>query len=256
MIPRCYAYFKMPNSTSNYRDILYNQYLSLGFQKINSENFTRTAFVYDVNFRHVLSALHKDAAILDIGCGMGHFLYYLKSKGYSNFLGVDIGSEQIQFCVDHVSRKVKLINNLLEFLGTQEDGYDLIVMNDSLEHFNKEEVMQILRGVFLSLKVNGTLFIKTPNMGNIFAASSRYIDFTHEVGFTEISLDQLLKSAGFTQIRFLNEALFISSWYKRCLFFCLREIYFKLLKFMIFLDRPGDNYPTIYSKNIIAIAKK
>ena len=192
-MPRCYVCSKMANSTSNYRNILYNRYLSLGFQKINSEHFTKTAFVYDVNFRYVLSALHKDAAILDIGCGMGHFLYYLKSKGYNNFLGVDIGPEQIQFCVNHISRKVKLINDLAEFLGTQEDCYDLITMNDNLEHFKKEEVIQILRGVFLSLKANGTLFIKTPNMGNIFAASSRYIDFTHEVGFTEISLDQILK---------------------------------------------------------------
>ncbi|MCR8454597.1 MAG: class I SAM-dependent methyltransferase [Crenarchaeota archaeon] len=48
----------------------------------------------------------RDARILDIGCGMGHFLYFLKEEGYRNFLGVDISREQVNFVRKYITDKV------------------------------------------------------------------------------------------------------------------------------------------------------
>src|SRR3989442_10586296 len=31
----------------------------------------------------------KDARILDVGCGAGHFLYFLKARGYTAMTGID-----------------------------------------------------------------------------------------------------------------------------------------------------------------------
>lgn len=43
----------------------------------------------------------KDTRILDLGCGMGHFLYFLKANGYNNYLGIDFCDENIKFCRDN-----------------------------------------------------------------------------------------------------------------------------------------------------------
>src|SRR5438445_12979718 len=34
----------------------------------------------------------RKAKILDLGCGMGHFLYFLKQAGYANHWGIAIGA--------------------------------------------------------------------------------------------------------------------------------------------------------------------
>ena len=41
--------------------------------------------------------------ILDIGCGCGHFLYYLNNKGYTNFSGIDISAQQVKYCEENIT---------------------------------------------------------------------------------------------------------------------------------------------------------
>ena len=39
--------------------------------------------------------------------------------------------------------------------------------------------------------------MRTPNMANLFGVYSRYLDYTHQWGFTEFSLFQWLRQGGF-----------------------------------------------------------
>ena len=68
---------------------------------------------------------------------MGHFLYYLKEKGYTNFFGIDIEENQIEFCRRNFTENVETAN-VLDYLKNCESIYDTIVMNDVIEHIKKK----------------------------------------------------------------------------------------------------------------------
>ena len=61
--------------------------------------------------------------------------------------------------------------------------------------------MDALIKMHACLKRGGFLYVKTPNMANPFVnTAGRYIDFTHEVGFTEKSLRQVIEAAGYGRV--------------------------------------------------------
>jgi hypothetical protein len=80
-------------------------------------------------------------------------------------------------------------------------------MFDLLEHFQKNKIIELLKLVNDSLSSVGKVVIRTPNMGSIIASQGRYLDFTHETGFTSESLRQVLSEAEFTSIIFFNSAI-------------------------------------------------
>ena len=56
---------------------------------------------------------------------------------------------------------------------------------------------------------------KVENMASLTAISKRYDDFTHEIGFTEHSLSQVLTIAGFDEVRirpFRTPPIGVKSW--------------------------------------------
>ncbi len=184
------------------REEYFREYFESIFK--NSNTFSKKEYEihckeYESNYGKFLP-IKKDAVILDVGCGAGHFLYYLKKKGYTNFLGVDISSQQIEFCKKNISVNVTRLD-IFEFLQNKENIYDVIVANDFLEHLSKDKVIGFLNLTFRALKTKGKIILKTPNLGNPFAIRLRYADFTHEIGVTEKSLYQILWIAGFRNIR-------------------------------------------------------
>lgn len=79
--------------------------------------------------------LPKDAKILDLGCGPGYFLDEMKTREYTNVVGVTLSQGDIKICEDkgHVIKKYDL-----SFLP-QKDGYidesvDFIFLRHALEH--------------------------------------------------------------------------------------------------------------------------
>ncbi len=153
---------------------------------------------YDLNYGPFLPA-DKNANILDAGSGAGHFLYFLEKKGYKNFFGIDISRQQVDFCKQNVSNRVDKAD-IFEFLSGKPGFYNAIIMNDLLEHVPKDNIIKLLSLVNNALTPTGKIIIKTPNMGNPFALALRYNDFTHNIGFTEKSLRQVLWMAGFRKM--------------------------------------------------------
>lgn len=226
---------------------VYDKYLSSHFLKHNDANPLNWHWQsYDQIYGKYLPK-NKNAKILDIGSGQGQFLYFLQKKGFSDFFGVDISKEAVTFCQKKVTKKVKLISDLKKFLKNYQNRFDLIVLNDVLEHFPKKEIIPNLELIYKGLKKDGQLFIKTPNAVNLTGLCLRYQDFTHEISFTENSLAQVLKIAGF-------ENFFI---------FGPREghplkekFHRQLMNFIFRLERGGLVNPKIFTTVLIAIAKK
>lgn len=159
---------------------------------------------FKANFQKLLPK-DNNARILDIGCGSGHFLKYIDLLGYSDYLGVDISEEQINYCKRYVTNKVLLNSDLNKFLNSKAGVYDFIMINDVIEHFEKDEILSILSSVYKSLKKNGRVIIKTANLKSRWGASVRFMDFTHTIGFTEESLKQVLYLSGFKKINIVRE---------------------------------------------------
>ncbi len=183
------------------RKKLFNDYFNSIYAHSNTfsdEEYKNSDIDFDLHYSIFLPE-EKDAPILDIGCGTGHFLHYLKKRGHSNFLGIDISESQVEFCRNRITANVKTAD-AFEFLAEKTDAYSVISSNDVIEHISKEKVIPFLELIYNSLKPDGILLLKLPNMSNPFSIDSRYRDFTHECGFTEESIYQVLYMAGFQNI--------------------------------------------------------
>ena len=78
-------------------------------------------------------------------------------------------------------------------------------MNHVLEHLEKESIIEILSKIKEHLlDKDGKLLITVPNAQSNTGCYWAYEDFTHNTLFTAGSIDFVLKSAGFSNISFLD----------------------------------------------------
>jgi len=186
------------------------------FDEILSETYVRTLFSrihastpeeFESYARHCLACYapllpaDRAAPILDLGCGMGHFLYFLKQQGYTGHWGIDSGADQVAFCRERVTDRVERTTDTVGYLRDRPGRFAAIVCNDVLEHLADEALFPLLDAVRGALAPGGRLIASVPNAACITALTTRYADLTHKRLFTEGSLTQLLLSAGFEDVR-------------------------------------------------------
>lgn len=234
-----------------FRSKLYSKYNSSLYGGKNKTDFESWYESFEREYSDILPN-NKHASILDVGCGMGHFVSYLRHKGFQNVIGVDHSAEQVKCCLS-AGLPVIQIDDVFEFLKSQKNTFDLIMMSDVLEHFDKDEVVQVLEDLRDALKEGGALVLRVPNMSSIYGLHGRYIDFTHEVGFTESSLNQVLMCTGFTLIRIRDNKIPFGFAPKRFARWLLFWMWRKVLN-LIFLIEVGEDRPRLYGKTLIAIA--
>ncbi len=184
----------------DYRTRIYNQYASK-FQKVPSvfdeKEAIRWGRAYDTYLGKWLPK-HKSAAILDLGCGGGKLLHFLKGRGYVNIQGIDVSPEQVSLARQVTDNVIE--GDAIDFLKEQKKRYDLITGLDIIEHFKKEEVLLFLDACYSALKGGGRLILQTPNAESPWGAMHRYNDLTHELAFNPFLLEKLLTLAGFSEI--------------------------------------------------------
>ncbi|MBU1130835.1 class I SAM-dependent methyltransferase [Patescibacteria group bacterium] len=181
------------------RQQLFDKFLSGGFlenQRPDSQN--KLAERYRVNYQKWLPE-NKEAAILEIGFGLGAFLKYLEEEQYINYSGVEISREMYEYA-RQATDKIFLIDSLEDYLKDKKQQFDFIILNDVIEHQEKEKIIPLLKLFRASLKTSGRLIIKTNNAAALTGCRMRFEDFTHELAFTEYSLRQALRAAGFKKI--------------------------------------------------------
>lgn len=150
------------------------------------------------------TAADKNLKILDIGCGLGQFLGYLKKQGFTNLYGIDINDESISTCKKN-GLDVAQISDIREFAGNSIEKYDRIVMSHVLEHIDKDLIIDTLIHIKKYLLKDGGIFLlMVPNAQSYTGTYWRYEDFTHTILFTGGSCYYVLKSAGFSTIEFID----------------------------------------------------
>ncbi|OGH68564.1 MAG: hypothetical protein A3J66_03145 [Candidatus Magasanikbacteria bacterium RIFCSPHIGHO2_02_FULL_47_14] len=237
---------------------LFDRYISTHFGYTHSpEEIQREYKVRRRYFRKNYAShlpKNKNARIVDAGCGMGDFLFFLQREGYTNFLGVDISTEVVSFCQKQGFATEQ--HDLHSFFHDRRNEFDAIVFNDIIEHLTKDVIVELLEKMFVALRPGGVLCIKTPNMSNwMTAAGGRYIDFTHEIGFTQESLSQVARLAGFSDVTVYGLAIYV--FYENPLNYPAWLLSMLIQSYMLITTRLyGRKTTTIFSKDILVICKK
>jgi 2-polyprenyl-3-methyl-5-hydroxy-6-metoxy-1,4-benzoquinol methylase len=186
----------------DYRSRLYQRYVT---QQVNVDidslkRSVRAGFPF---YRRLISRyvpVDRTARILDLGCGYGPLLHELRRAGYTNITGVDASPEQVKMAkalgLDCVNQG-DLSANLAE---APVGSLDVISAIDVLEHFSKDEIIELLDKIYSALKPGGVFILHVPNGEAIFAGKIFFGDFTHQTAFTRKSIRQAAFACGFTSV--------------------------------------------------------
>lgn len=198
----------------------------------------------------------KNAKILDIGCGDGKFLFFLQQKGYTAIEGVELSSQQAKEAKKRLNCPIHVVEDTSAFLQRNSSTYQMIALNDLLEHIPKQETLNFLRAVLEALQPGGNTVINVPQVSGFTSLFCRYNDFTHETIFTELSLKQVVSLAGFSDIRFIRQKWPLK-WTPRHLSYRLvRFLWYSILKLIYTIESPGEKHPGSFQSRLVASASR
>jgi cyclopropane fatty-acyl-phospholipid synthase-like methyltransferase len=178
----------------------YDQYLSKYYSQNTARLEWNAAAVLDHHGAHLPA--NKDAAILEIGPGTGALMLHLRNQcGYRDVRAVDISPEVVSVCNTALPGSTELVADTATYLESQPEQFDLILLVHTLEHVPKEQVLPLLRAIHAALKPGGKLVVEVPNSEHpVVGTRNRYADFTHTIGFTDLSLKFVLQNSGFERV--------------------------------------------------------
>jgi SAM-dependent methyltransferase len=113
-------------------------------------------------YRYIIDRLGMDPKkiqLLDIGCGAGYFLSYLKERGV-NSKGLDTNPNTVRYCID---RGLCVASG--DLMEEEDEQYDVIVLFDVLEHLL--DPISIMRAAAKKLKNKGYVVIFTTNIHSV-----------------------------------------------------------------------------------------
>jgi 2-polyprenyl-3-methyl-5-hydroxy-6-metoxy-1,4-benzoquinol methylase len=181
-----------------YRERLFRSYDSFASELEPSEDDRLAWFAEYVSrcYLPYLANLNREtASLLDIGCSRGYALAALAAVGFKNVHGIDFSPGDLAIARRVVPDAELECVGALDYLPRRAEAFDVVLMKAVLEHTPKVEVVPLLEAIAGALKPGGLALIDVPNMDWLFASHERYLDFTHESGFTSESLRQVAMTA-------------------------------------------------------------
>jgi len=224
-------------------------------REFNVDEYTKTTARFQKVYEPLV--IQKEARVLDVGCGDGHFLHYLKSRGLTHLNGIDSSEDRLERCREHVTPNVYKAD-AFEFLSQHPGAYDLVSCNHMIEHFTDPTLYTLMERLVGAMAPGGQLLITTPNATTPWAGHTLYTDLTHVRLFSTDSLTQLLNVFGIEAQCYPEEPVAYD------LGTTLRWILWKLWKPWIQLSfrvqvggtRSRQKTPFLVSANIYAIGRK
>ncbi|MBI1977730.1 MAG: class I SAM-dependent methyltransferase [Candidatus Omnitrophica bacterium] len=185
-------------------------------KKIYLQEGIRGVFVKEFEKRlNKIEALvgHKTGNLLDVGCGMGHFLEIARTRGWKA-KGLDISEAASQAAKETYSLEVRV--GTLENAPFESSEFDVITLWDVIEHIRRP--IENMRAANRIIRKGGIVVLKTPDEESFFKQAGRtcyklfgkrgsfllnYVYYTpHYFSYTKRTIEMLLRRSGFELLEF------------------------------------------------------
>lgn len=170
---------------------------------IDPRNLSRgRAGLYEGSYGWLVNPLPKGSKVLDLGCGTGFFLAWLKRKPGVVPYGTDSSTSQVEVARKSLPGVEIECEDGLAYIKQRPSTFDAIFCFDVLEHIPDEDVLlEWCETARAALKPGGLFCFRSPNGAHLLNPRIRYIDLTHARSFTRNSALQLMRSARFENIK-------------------------------------------------------
>lgn len=244
--------------STKYRETLYSNYHTTQSGRASltdaSSLFNREKWRFSREILTHFTGVKKDAKIYDLGCGSGSLIQLLKENNYVHLKGLDLSSEQVKIAHEFGVNEVEE-GDAIEFLKQSNELFDVIVGTDIIEHFTKDELVELLKMIHSKLAPNGKAIFRTPNLDSLFASVFANGDFTHENYLNSSSAQQVMLACGFQMVEVhasdVSTQNPIKEIFRKAIYFHYK-LWFKLMLFAT--GRSTRNI--ILTPNMIITAKK
>jgi 2-polyprenyl-3-methyl-5-hydroxy-6-metoxy-1,4-benzoquinol methylase len=241
-----------------YRKVLYANYHTTqsGRASLTSAEslFLREKRQFESEILPLLHTVSKSARIFDMGCGSGSLLKGLKEAGYTNLIGMDLSEEQVNMAHEFGVSEV-VLGDAMQFFRGSEEQFDIITGMDIIEHFTKDELVELLQLIQSKLKKGGMAIFRTPNMDAPIATAFAIGDFTHENYLNASSAEQVMLSCGFVDVNVKPSFMRVNGFLKERLRSVLYRIMSLRLKLQLFATARSTQ-KVLFTPNLIIVGVK
>jgi 2-polyprenyl-3-methyl-5-hydroxy-6-metoxy-1,4-benzoquinol methylase len=241
----------------DFRDTLYEQYFKTQAGRRISDTEGSDLKSHWTQLDHEVLPLlpvNKSVSILDIGCGYGSLIMLLKNKGYTDVRGIDISPGQVEKAHELGVTEVSLAN-VFDYLADKPAQFDVITGIDIIEHFSKDELLNLLNAIKSSLKPGGVAIFRTPNMDAPIASAYAYGDYTHQCLLNYSSARQIMLASGFNGVEILPSYMGVSGALKNA----VRSFLWGIVQFqhkLILFASGRSGREVLFTPNIVIKVRK
>ena len=182
----------------DYRDRLFASYSLSHVAHLDLDEEAKKDWFFEYTAKNYLPIIeHFDrtrAEVLELACNRGYLLRALSTLGFQRLHGIDLSPDDVARARDLAPHADVSCGDIFDYLEQKTEQFDLIILKALLEHIPKGRIIPLLEAIRSSLRPGGMVLIDVPNMDWLLAAHERYMDFTHETGFTKESLGQVMRN--------------------------------------------------------------
>lgn len=235
-----------------------DQYKELRGDFLDGDDQIKQDFFNDlVQYRYIKHIEnYKNKKVLEIGCNKGYLLKTLQENGFNSLYGIDLSQSDLD-----IAQKRTSLNTLKKedlFIELKENKFDVIISKDVMEHVIKEKQEEFVKSVYQALNEGGggVAIIQVPNMDWLMSNHERYMDFTHEVGYTRESFGDVFRLY-FKDVSVLPASyVFTNSLKRKIIFGFIRPLVLKVIRFILKIVGEGASDVWFEHREIMVVAKK
>jgi 2-polyprenyl-3-methyl-5-hydroxy-6-metoxy-1,4-benzoquinol methylase len=243
---------------SDYRRRLFSTYNATHIAYLDADDEAKLEWFSKYaasNYLPLLAEMDKTRVdVLEVACNKGYLLKALSTHGFRNLYGVDLSPDDVAKARAIVPEAAISYADANAYLDEQAGRFDIIILKAMLEHVPKQETLPLLEKIRAALKTGGLVIIDVPNMDWLFASHERYMDFTHETGFTRDSLAQLMRNV-FDSVRIVKSTPVIERGLKTRIGSLLRPAVISLASILLRIIGEGASEVWWHSRSIIGTGR-
>jgi len=152
-------------------------------------NVGKRCILRDALKRHIDTKSSSEREILDVGCGPGGNMLFLKEFG--NVVGLDSSNEALKYAREEAYKN--LVLGFVEELPFSNDSFDIVTALDVIEHIENDT--QALKEIFKVLKPGGLLLLTVPAHKWLWSRHDEALH--HKRRYTDRELKNKIEEAGF-----------------------------------------------------------